>query len=194
MKIVERSEVLGLAEYEQLRPHFRGRIIAEKRERRLSVGPMMTAMFENRETVLLQIQEMLRTERITKESGITHEIATYNELVPGDNELSFSLFIEIADKDERERMLEALVDVEDTVAIEVGDESFAATGKREGVEPGRTTAIHYLKVTLSPQAVAALEDDGVSMHFLIGHAAYQQRIPIVGAVRQQLRADLGWSS
>ena len=56
-------------------------------------------VFENHDTVLLQIQEMLRTERITAEAGILHELETYNELVPGPGELSATLFVEIADRD-----------------------------------------------------------------------------------------------
>ena len=84
MRKVERGELLGLAEYEQIRPQFRSRIIAEKTERRLVAGEV-SVTFENHDTVLFQIQEMLRTERITKEAAIDHEIETYNELVPGPN-------------------------------------------------------------------------------------------------------------
>ncbi len=194
MKCVQRSEVLGLAEYEQIRPHFRGRLIAEKKQRRLAVGPVMTAVFENRETVLMQVQEMLRTERITKESAIDHELRTYNELVPADDELSFCLFIEISQKEEREEMLEKLEGLEEFVAIEVDGERFAASGKREGVEPGRTTAVHYLKVKLSKEGAAALRDGHGAASFIVDHAAYSQRIGIEGALKQQLQADLSWSS
>src|SRR5438477_13111247 len=97
MKPVERSEILGLAEYETIRDRFRARVIEEKRIRRVQLGAKATAVFENHDTVLMQVQEMLRTERITKESSIAHEIATYNELVPKDNELSATVMIEIAD-------------------------------------------------------------------------------------------------
>ena len=67
MKPVQRSEVLALDEYERVRPHFRSRVIEEKKRRRAKLGPHMSVIFENRDTVLLQIQEMLRTERITKD-------------------------------------------------------------------------------------------------------------------------------
>jgi hypothetical protein len=194
MKCVQRSEILGLAEYEQIRPHFRDRLIAEKKERRLAVGPVMTVVFENRDTVLMQVQEMLRTERITKESAIDHEILTYNELVPADDELSFCLFIEISQKEEREAMLEKLEGLEDFVAIEVDGERFAASGKREGVEPGRTTAVHYLKVKLSKEGAAALRAGQGAAVFVVDHAGYSQRIPIAGVIKRQLQADLSWSS
>jgi hypothetical protein len=35
--------------------------------------------------VQYQVQEMLRSERITSEAGIAHELDTYNELLPGPN-------------------------------------------------------------------------------------------------------------
>lgn len=87
MKPIERGEVLGIAEYEKIREHFRERVIGEKKLRRVQLGPKATALFENRDTVLLQIQEMLRTERITREAAILHEIETYNQLLPGNDEL-----------------------------------------------------------------------------------------------------------
>ena len=60
MRKVSRSEILDLGAYEQVRERFRGRMIEEKRHRRVAVGPSMTFIFENHATVLLQIQEMLR--------------------------------------------------------------------------------------------------------------------------------------
>lgn len=157
MEPIRRGEVLPLDEYEQIRPHFRARVIEEKRVRRATFGDIFSVTFENRDTVLLQIQEMLRTERITKEDGIQHEIATYNDLLPGNDELSFTLFIEIPDQDRRERTLEELAGLERHVVIEVDGKSFPATSKDRAV-PGytRTTAVHYFKVTLDPEAKRAI--------------------------------------
>src|SRR5687768_12643171 len=105
MKPIERSEVLGLADYETIRERFRARVVEEKKLRRAFLGPHASCLFENRDTVLLQIQEMLRTERITREAAILHEIETYNELIPGAAELSATILIEIEDKDTRESFL-----------------------------------------------------------------------------------------
>src|SRR5580700_12078358 len=99
MDPVVRQEILGIAEYETIRGAFRARIIDEKKRRRLSVGPHVTVVFENHDTVLLQIQEMLRTERITREAAVQHEIDTYNAHVPGKDELFATVMIEIPDKD-----------------------------------------------------------------------------------------------
>ncbi|MGH7327587.1 MAG: DUF3501 family protein, partial [Polyangiaceae bacterium] len=105
MHLVERSEILKLGEYESIREHFRARVIAEKKARRVQLGDRISGVFENHDTALLQIQEMLRTERITKEPAIAHEIETYNQLVPGKDELSLTAMIEIDDKPTREKFL-----------------------------------------------------------------------------------------
>src|SRR5262245_19429093 len=126
MQTIERSEILPLGEDEQIRERFRARVIAEKRPRRVKLGDQMSAVFENRDTVMLQIQEMLRTERITSEPGITHEIETYNDLIPAADGLSLSLFVEIPSKEVRDRMLVELAGLERHIWLEVDGARFAA--------------------------------------------------------------------
>src|ERR1700691_6669087 len=148
MQIIQRNEILPIGDYEAVRPRFRARVLEEKKPRRVPVGEHMTALFENRDSVLLQIQEMLRTERITAEPAIAHEIETYNDLVPGPGQLSLTVFVEIADKPTRDRMLVELAGLEDTIEIEVDGRRFPARGpKPDGFVEGRTTAVHYLKAT-----------------------------------------------
>src|SRR5687768_16432109 len=99
MKPITRDELLELGAYEKLRDAFLRSVLERKKARYVKLGENMTALFENRDTVLLQIQEMLRTERITQEAAIAHELETYNELVPGERELSVTLFIEYEERD-----------------------------------------------------------------------------------------------
>src|SRR5687768_5717130 len=149
MKPVQRAELLDLGAYEQVRPHFMARVIEQKRARYVSLGSNMTVLFENHDTVLLQIQEMLRTERITAEKAIAHELETYNELVPGDGELSATIFIEYPERDERERMLVELAGIDDKFYVELGGERSGLVPDRRGTDPGRTLAVHYVKFRLS---------------------------------------------
>ncbi|HEV8245791.1 MAG TPA: DUF3501 family protein, partial [Polyangiaceae bacterium] len=98
MKPVLRSELLDLGAYESVRDPFRARVLEMKRQRYVPLGLNMTVLFENHDTVLLQVQEMLRTERISSEKAILHELETYNELVPGEAELSATVFIEYPER------------------------------------------------------------------------------------------------
>ena len=108
-------------------------------------GDRATCVFENHDSVLLQIQEMLRTERITRESAILHEIETYNALVPTDRELSATIMIEINDNAERDAFLRDAKGLEDTISVVVDGESFAAVYEDPLAKAERTTAVHYFK-------------------------------------------------
>src|SRR5712691_7709326 len=97
MQQIHLSEIKNLVEYEKARDAMRARVIALKKNRRVSVGENLTFLFENRDTVLFQIQEMVRTERLVEEPRIQDEIDAYRILLPGPGELSATLFIEIPD-------------------------------------------------------------------------------------------------
>jgi len=156
MRPIQRDEIIGIGEYERVRPHFRARVIEEKKARRVAFGEFFSVLFENRDTVLLQIQEMLRTERITAEAGVAHEIETYNDLIPGDAELSLTLFLEIPDAELRTRKLHELALLERHLFVEVDGERARAVGEDREDAAERTTAVHYLKVKLSPEAARRL--------------------------------------
>ncbi|HTQ05360.1 MAG TPA: DUF3501 family protein [Polyangiaceae bacterium] len=189
MKPIERSELLDLGAYEQLRERFRARVIAVKRPRYVALGPAMTVLFENRDTVLFQVQEMLRTERITQEKAIQHELETYNELIPSERELSATIFIEYPDKDERERMLVALAGVEDDFYLLAGNERFAVIPDRRGSEPDRTMAVQYVKFPLSQAAVAALVGGSLGLKLGVEHPAYRAETTLAADTLASLRDD-----
>ena len=191
MRTIERNEILPLGDYEQIRPHFRARIIEEKRPRRVAIGEHLAVTFENRDTVLLQIQEMPRTERITAEPAIAHEITTYNDLVPGEDELSLTLWVQIPDKPLRDRLLVELAGLEDTVRLDVDGKSFEVKGPRpDGFMEGRTTAVHYLKVKLSPEAAAAIKAKTAKVAISIEHPRHPARVEFDRATVAKLAEDL----
>src|SRR5215813_8065217 len=95
MNKVTLSEVLDIAQYEKARDDFRRRIIGLKKNRRVPVGPGVTFVFENHDTILFQIQEMMRSERLAQATAIQHEIDTYNQLLPDESELAATMLIEL---------------------------------------------------------------------------------------------------
>jgi hypothetical protein len=197
MKLIERGEVLGLAEYEQVRERFRARVIGAKKHRRVALGPSASAVFENRDTVLLQIQEMLRTERITRAEAVQHEIDTYNELVPRTGEVSCTVMIEIADKAERDAFLVAAKGFERHVSLVAGSLRMAARSIDRGGSDERTTAVHYLKFTLPERLAEALRGaatgDATMTHLelAVDHPAYAARAPLPVETILELGQDLG---
>ena len=105
MKRVTRQEILDYVTYEEQRDKFRKNIMKIKELRRINVAGVLSFLFENTDTVRYQIQEMIRVERIVKETDIQHEINTYNELLGDSGELGCTLLIEIDDPDERDEKL-----------------------------------------------------------------------------------------
>ena len=189
MKPIDRSELLALGPYEELRERFRARIIAVKRPRYVALGPAMTVLFENRDTVLFQVQEMLRTERITQEKAILHELETYNELIPGASELSATIFVEYPERDERERMLRALAGVEDDFYLLANGERCPVVPDRRGADPSLTMAVQYVKFPLSPAATRALRSGTGTAALGVDHPAYRAEVTLSPETLATLRDD-----
>jgi hypothetical protein len=156
------------------------------------VNEFVSAVFENRDTVLFQVQEMVRTERITSEAAIAHELETYNELVPGKDELSATMFVEVADKDERDARLAALAGLEQHIALEVDGELVRGRNETRGTLPDRTTAVHYVKFPLGPYLAARLREakGALRVAWVLDHAGLAVRTELPPAVVTSLAADL----
>ncbi|HEY1533341.1 MAG TPA: DUF3501 family protein [Polyangiaceae bacterium] len=189
MTLVSRGEILGLADYEQIREPFRRRIMALKQARRVALGTNITVLFENHDTALFQIQEMLRTERITAEKAILHELETYNELVPGPSELSATIFLEYPEREQRERMLVALAGVETAFYIRAAGERLHVVPDTRGTEADRTMAVQYVKFPLSAVAQAALRTGNVELSLGVEHPAYRAEVVLSKDTQQSLVDD-----
>ncbi len=159
MRKIELNDVLNIAEYEKIRPEFRKKIIEIKNKRRISVGPLITYSFENFYTMLYQIQEMMRAERLVHEKDIVQEIETYNELVPGLNELTASLLIEIDNRQTRNELLPKLVGLPENTFITInGNKILAEFDPRQG-SPERLSSVQYVKFKIPPEDIQKFNDE-----------------------------------
>ena len=198
MKPIARNEILGLADYEAIRESFRGRVIAEKKARRIALGPQASCVFENRDTALMQIQEMLRTERITREAAIAHEVETYNQLVPGDHELSATVLIEILEKADRESFLFEAKGLDRAFSLVVDGATCAGKHDEAREQEDRTTAVHYLKFPLVEAAERALRDvlakkrspSEITIELVVEHPRYAAKTTLPALLVMSLAEDL----
>jgi hypothetical protein len=191
MQKVQRNELLSLAAYEEIRPHFRGRMIEAKRYRRVIIGEHMSLVFENHDSVLLQVQEMLRTERISDERAIAHELETYNELIPAEGGFAGTLFIEYDDKAERADMLVRFASLREAISIQLGEERVQARfGTHFGEELNRLPAVNYLTFPLGPQHAARLLSPDVKAELVVAHPDYRVSVELVRELRDELAHDL----
>ena len=192
MQKILRDDVRDLVQYEKVRDEVRQRLIGLKRWRRVPVGDRLTFLFENRDTVLFQIQEMIRTERMVKEEKILEEIETYNDLMPGERELSATMFIEVDDPGRIREVLDSLkgIDQGSTVVLRIGGR-FQVPGIFEGGRSNeeKISAVHFVKFPFSDSARDAFLDWREPVELVVDHPRYNWRTKIDGDTRRSLMAD-----
>lgn len=188
--IISRDQILDLGDYERQRDEIRSRAIAARAVRRIELGPNATLAFENRETVVYQIQEMLRAERIAREDEVRHEIATYGDLLPSPNELSATLMFEFPAADERAVHLSELVGFEDHLRLEVeGAGSSAAYFDRRQIDEEKLSAVQFVRFPLSDEQLRAVAA-GARLRIIAEHPRYRYSAVLPEAAARALAADL----
>ena len=87
MEPLTTHDILGKDDYERARPDIRRRVLVIKDKRRVGVGDHVTFLFENRDTMHYQVQEMLRAEGSWSRPGaVDEELSAYNALIPARSE------------------------------------------------------------------------------------------------------------
>jgi hypothetical protein len=185
---------MTLEAYAKVRPEFRAKVMAHKKNRTVSIGPDVTLIFEDELTMRYQIQEMLRAERIFEEEGIEDELSAYNPLVPDGTNWKATMMIEYPDPSVRAGRLAQLIGIEDRtwVRVEGFDPVLAiADEDLERETADKTSSVHFLRFELTPGMIKALMG-GASLSMGVDHANYRHQIASVpGPVRASLLADLG---
>lgn len=192
MRRVESKEILDIAQYEKQRSEFRSRIIELKKRRRVAVGPSVSFVFENHDTVLSQIQEMMRAERIVEDSAIANEIDTYNSLLPDTNELAATMLIELTDSTQIREQIAAFYGVNSGQATYLEIDGTRAPGIfAEGQsDDTRISAVQFVRFRLTEQQRDFFHDPSHEVWLVIEHPNYNHRTRIEGAVREELTHDL----
>jgi hypothetical protein len=187
------ADIADLRAYERERDAFREHVIALKKRRRISVGPHLTLVFENRDTIRFQIQEMARAERILTDEGIETELRIYNPLIPEPGHLSATLFLELTTDEELRTWLPKLVGIERSVVLRLADGTelrcqpdadHEAQLTREEV----TASVHYVGWTFTPQQIDTFADGGVTL--VVDHPEYRYETALSEDNIAELLTDL----
>lgn len=187
------DDIADLRAYERERSEFRARVIELKRRRRVHVGTVVTLMFENRDTVRLQIQEMARVEKILSDDGIQTELDIYNSLIPEPGHLCATLFIELTSDDQMREWLPRLVGIERSFVLRLADGSAVrcapeAQHEAQLTREEATAAVHYVTFSLTPEQVAAVASGPVTL--VCDHPSYREEIPLASETIGELLHDL----
>lgn len=190
------ADIADARAYEREREWFRQGIIALKKVRRVPVGPIVSFVFENRDTIRFQIQEMARAERLYTDEAIQSELDTYNPLIPEPGHLSASMFIELTSRAETDYWLPRLVGIEQSPRLLIGtgsgretvtcdvDQEHAQQLTREEI----TAAVHFVRFSLIQSQVERFEREEVAL--AIDHPAYRETSALTDTTKASLLKDL----
>ena len=193
MAYITRDSLMTLEAYAKARNDFRAQVMAHKKNRVVHLGEHITLIFEDELTMRYQVQEMLRAEKMFEEEGIQDELSAYNPMIPDGNNWKATMMIEYTDLDERRRMLENLIGVEDKVWVRaenlnkvyaIADEDL----ERENAQ--KTSAVHFLRFELTQNIIESLKSGG-KLTIGVDHPAYSVSLDAIPSnVQASLLQDL----
>ncbi len=186
------DDIADVRAYERERETFRAHVIELKRRRRLSVGTLVTFLFENRDTIRFQIQEMARVEKLTTDEAIQEELDIYNPMIPTPGQLCATMFIELTSDEQVREWLPKLNGIERSVLLRLanGDEVRARIDEQHESQltrPDVTAAVHYLRFEFSAEQVASFDGDVV---LAIDQPNYREETALSPTTLAELRKDL----
>jgi hypothetical protein len=185
-------DLLPPEEYERNRAAYRSRIIHLKQDRRISIGERVTLVFENRDTLLFQVQEMIRAESIRTPERIQEELDVYNAQIPETGELSATLLIEVTDPADVQPVLDGFKDLDkgERVALVVGPHTVYGEFEQGRSKEDKISAVHYVRFRVPPPVTATMKNLDALMEIAVHHPGYQARASVPDKMRVSLLQDL----
>jgi hypothetical protein len=190
MKKLQRTDILGPKAWAAVRDEQRRAVIELKKRRRVSIGPQVSLVFENRETMRVQVEEMCRAENLTTDDKIQEELDVYNQVLPDDGQLAATLFVEMVSEAQMARTLERLVGLQEHVWLVVAGHRVKATFDPEQFKADKLAAVQYLRFPIPVEVAAAFRTPGSAVAVAIDHPNYRHSAGLDEEQRAELAADL----
>ena len=191
-RTITADDIMPLDQYELIRRDKKQEAIERKKLTRISVGPFATVLFENWDSMWLQIQEMLRIEK-GGEAQLADELDAYDPMVPKGSELTATVLFEVGDAVRRDAFLRTIGGVEDHVSIQVGGHTIRARPEgdveRTRASDGKASAVHFFHFDFPPEAIAAWKSGEGTAMVVIDHPAYGHAALISPSARDYLARE-----
>ncbi len=188
---ITRADIVDIDEYARTRKERRVAAVAMKRRRRMEVGPFATFYFENFDTMLQQVLEMLYIEKGGEEQ-LADELAAYNPLRPQGAELVATVMFEIDDEVRRHAVLGRLGGVEETAFIRVAGERVMGVPEADVDRTnaaGKASSVQFIHFPFTQAQAAAFRDLSNEIVVGFGHENYAHMAVMPEAVRGALAGD-----
>lgn len=191
MKELTNKNLLSLEDYEKGREQIKSDLLLHKKNRSIMIGENILLLFEDFDTIKYQVHEMLRIEKISKESDINEEISAYTSLIPDGDNLKATMLIMYPDIEERRVMLKKLHDLENSIylCIDNSKRIFAVSDEDlERTRDEKTSAVHFLRFQLDSDSIEKFKSSD-NIVFGAMHDSYSSDIKIGSETKSALLND-----
>ena len=192
MKKISVSDLLTNTVYETQRTAFRQSIMEHKKTRRVQIGPNLMLHFEDYMVMRYQVQELMRTEKLTEKEDIVEELSAYNPLIPDGKNLKATMMLEYPNPEERQHRLQQLIGIEELISIEIEGHDKVYPIANEDLPRStseKTSAVHFLRFEFNDEAIDSAMS-GANWYMHSEHLSYQHtRGPIERHIAQSLAKD-----
>ena len=173
-KEILKQDIMPLDVYIKNRKELRKNIVSFKKDRRIALGPYATFYFENYETMLAQVQEMLYIEKGGDEQ-LKDELEAYNPLIPNGKELTATLMFEIDNPVSRSAFLSKVGGIEEKVFIKIDGEIAKAVPEQDidrTSADGKASSVQFIHFELTDKQIQKFKSKNIDIELGIDHKDY----------------------
>ena len=188
---IQKEDIMPLDVYIKNRKEIRKNIVNFKKDRRIALGPYATFYFENYETMLAQVQEMLYIEKGGDEQ-LKDELIAYNPLIPNGKELTATLMFEIDNPVSRAAFLGKVGGIEEKIFIKIDGEIVNAIPEQDvdrTSAEGKASSVQFLHFKFTNQQIQKFKLDGAEVEIGIDHNEYSHTTKLSTLNLSSLSAD-----
>ena len=190
-RIIEKKDLIESDIYTKNRKQIRKELVEFKKNRRVPIGPHATFYFENFDTMLAQIQEMLYIEKGGDEQ-LKDELNAYNPLIPKGKELIATLMFEIDNPVLRSEFLGKVGGIEEKIYIQLLDEKIKAKPEtdvdRTSAE-GKASSVQFIHFLFSSEQIKKFKNFNTEVIISIEHALYNHSVILSENIKKSLIKD-----
>jgi len=189
--IIETKDIASRDEYSKNRKNLRQKMVASKRNRRLDIGPNVTIYFENRKTIIHQINEMVFIENGGGEQ-IKEEIEAYKSLVPSGNNLVATLMVEVDNPIKRASLLSKLGGFEQQLFIKIGEVQIQGEAELDvdrTTADGKASSVQFVHFNFSDEEKKIFKNANAKVEIGISHKHYQHSTTMSDLTLKELNED-----
>ena len=188
---IQKQDIMPLDVYIKNRKELRKSIVSFKKDRRIALGPYATFYFENYETMLAQVQEMLYIEK-GGDAQLKDELEAYNPLIPNGKELTATLMFEIDDPISRSAFLNKVGGIEEKVFIKIDGEIAKAVPEKDvdrTSADGKASSVQFIHFELTDKQIQKFKQKNINVELGIDHKDYSHTTKLSFENINSLSAD-----